>query len=65
MKVHNVNKKAVLAAALMTALSSSTFAAGVGNNVDAAAAAQGAEAFGHGNTLLLVLLLLWPLGPIM
>ena len=51
MKVHNVNKKAVLAAALMTALSSSTFAAGVGNNVDAAAAAQGAEAFGHGNTI--------------
>ena len=43
--------KIILAAAVMTALTGSVFAAGVNNTVDPAAVAMGAEAYGNSNTI--------------
>ena len=46
-----MNKKTILTTFVLTAVATSTFAAGINNTVDPAAVAMGAEAYGNSNTI--------------
>ncbi len=45
------NKKTMLIAMTMASMTGSVFAGGINNTIDPAAAAEGAEAFGNGNSI--------------